>query len=62
MEEGDADWKRAHLIEWEWCGGERHRLGEGALDRVGMSEGRQRLGEGALDRVEMVLRREMNTG
>ena len=32
MEEGDTDWERAHLIWWEWCGGERHRLGESALD------------------------------
>ena len=32
MEEGDADWERAHLIGWEWCGGGRCRLGEGALD------------------------------
>ena len=36
MDERDADWERAHLIGWEWCGGGRHRLVESALDRVGM--------------------------
>ena len=36
LEEGDADWERAHLIGCEWCGGGRHRLGESALDRVGV--------------------------
>ena len=34
MGEEDTDWERAHLIGWEWCGGERHRLREGALDMV----------------------------
>ena len=34
-----TDWERAHLIGWEWCGGGRHRLGESALDRVGMGGG-----------------------
>ena len=55
MEEGDTDWERAHLIGWERCGGERHRLGESALDIVGMS-GRERcqLRESALDRVRGV--------
>ena len=28
----DNDWERAHLIWWEWCGGERCRLGESALE------------------------------
>ena len=32
VEETDADWKRAHLIGWEWCGGSRCRLEESALD------------------------------
>ena len=32
MEEGDADWERAHL-RVEGNSGERHRLGESALDR-----------------------------
>ena len=41
MRERDADWERAHLIEWEWCGRGRHRLGESALDRVGMVWGRE---------------------
>ena len=36
MKKKDTDWERAHLIGWEWCGGERHRLGESALDRVGV--------------------------
>ena len=27
---------RERTLEWEWCGGERHRLGESALDRVGV--------------------------
>ena len=39
--EEDTDWERAHLIWWEWCGGERCRLGESALDRVGMVWGRE---------------------
>ena len=30
--EGDTDWERAHLTEWEWYGGERCRLREGALE------------------------------
>ena len=34
MEDGDTDWERAHLIGWEWCEGQRHRLGESAIDRV----------------------------
>ena len=34
--ERDADWERAHVIVWEWCRGGRHRLGESALDRVGI--------------------------
>ena len=33
--EEDTDWERAHL-RVEGNGGERHRLGESALDRVGM--------------------------
>ena len=32
--EGDANWERAHLIGWEWCGGGRCRLGESALERA----------------------------
>ena len=28
----DTDWERGHLIGWEWCGGQRHRLGESALE------------------------------
>ena len=32
MGERDADWERAQLIGWEWCGGGRHRLGESALE------------------------------
>ena len=32
MGDRDEDWKRAHLIGWEWCGGGRHRLGESALE------------------------------
>ena len=36
VEAGDNDWERAHLLWWDWCGGGRHRLGESALDRVGM--------------------------
>ena len=32
VEEEDTDWERAHLIWWEWCGGERCRLGESALE------------------------------
>ena len=39
--ERDADWERAHLIGWEWCGGGRRRLGESALNRVGMVWGRE---------------------
>ena len=31
MEERDAEWERAHLIGWEWCGGGSQRLGESAL-------------------------------
>ena len=48
-----TDWERAHL-RVEGNGGERHRLGESVLDRVGMS-GRERcqLRESALDRVGM---------
>ena len=50
VEERDTDWERAHLIGWEWCRGERHRLGESALDMVGMGGGgRCRLGESALE-------------
>ena len=33
--EGDTDWERAHL-RVEGTAEERHRLGESALDRVGM--------------------------
>ena len=40
VEEGDADWERAHL-RVEGNGRERHRLGESALDRVGMVSGRE---------------------
>ena len=55
MEEGDADWERAHLIGWELCGGKRFLLVESALDRVGISGGeRHRLGESALDKVGVV--------
>ena len=32
MGERDGDWERAHLIGWEWCGGKRCRLEEGALE------------------------------
>ena len=40
MRERDADWESAHLIGWELCGGERHRLGEGALESGnGVEEG-----------------------
>ena len=40
VEERDADWERAHLrVEMVW--GQRHRLGESALDRVGMVCGRE---------------------
>ena len=38
MDERDADWERAHLIGWEWCGGERCRLGESEIDRVSVVE------------------------
>ena len=39
MGERDADWERAHLIGWEWCGGKRCRLEEGALkDGSGVDE------------------------
>ena len=38
--EEDTDWERAHWIEWVWCEGGRHRLGEGALYRLrGVWEG-----------------------
>ena len=39
--EGDTDWERAHLIGWEWFVGGSNRLGESALDRVGMVWGRE---------------------
>ena len=63
VEEGDTDWERAHLIGWEWCGGERCRLGESALDTVGMSGGgRHRLKKGALDRLGLLWGRKSPTG
>ena len=39
MGEGDADWKRAHLIKWVWCWRERCRLEESALESgIGVEE------------------------
>ena len=62
MEEGDADWERAHLIGWK-CVEERDADWERAHSRV-EGNGRQRcqMEEGTLDRVGMVWRRETPTG
>ena len=63
VEEGDADWERAHLIWWEWCGEERFRLGESALDSVSGVGERDADWERAHFRVgRNELRRMMSTG
>ena len=62
MEVGDTDWERAHLIGWEWCKGERHRLGESALDRARGVDEEDTDWERAHLRVGVVEGREMRTG
>ena len=62
MEDKDTDWERAQLIGWEWCGGERHRLGEGALESGSGVGERDTDWERVYLRVGMVWGREMKTG
>ena len=63
MREGDTDWERAHLIGWEWCGGQRHRLGESALESgSGVGERDEDLERAHLRVERNVWKRETPTG
>ena len=62
MEDEDTDWERVYLIGWVWCGGERHRLGEGALESGSDVGERDTYWERVYLRVGMVWGREMKTG